>query len=283
MTSNIVSIFLDRLELMWLIASSKKKSDSILQLDREYELISKFSQIASNRWEDERMTEMLIWLIISAWKEKQRQILERQTVFLEENITREELSNNLCELTKEIAPYYNQYWEWFSATKLVKEFETEQIIELIWNLTEKELAIDLWSANWTTTRLLAKKWFTKVIGIDISPDMIKESEKKKQLESEEYKKADLFKWIPEKDESVDLLVSNFWTASQIDIDLKEVNRVLKKWWVAYLSFYNKDFINAKWWQPWQWSLEPIKNPEDDILEVPLLLNWDIKFLQNLIV
>ena len=29
-----------------------------------------------------------------------------------------------------------------------------------------------------------------------------------------------------------------------------------------------------WWQPWQWSIEAIINPEDDILEVPIInLDW----------
>ncbi len=270
MTSSIATIFLNRLELMWLIASSKRKSEAILQLDREYELISKFSEIAKNDWWNEKMVEMLIWLITAAWKEKQRQILWRDTVFVKENISKEELNNNLLDLTKDIAPFYNEYWDWFSSTKLAKEYELESIEDLIKTIENKGVAIDLWCANWTTSRLLSNKWFNKVIWFDISPDMLKEAEKSKISDKEVYRKANLFEWIQMGDNSVDLVVSDFWTASQIDIKLTEIDRVLKKWGKAYLSFYNKDYMNANWWQPWQWSLEPVKNPEDDILEVPLL-------------
>lgn len=56
--------------------------------------------------------------------------------------------------------------------------------------------------------------------------------------------------------------------------ISEVWRVLKKWWKAFLSFYNKKAIMNDWWQPWQWSIEAIINPEDDILEVPIInLDW----------
>ncbi len=38
-TENISSLFIERQKLMWMIASSKRKAESILQLWREYELI----------------------------------------------------------------------------------------------------------------------------------------------------------------------------------------------------------------------------------------------------
>jgi len=270
MTSNIATIFLDRLKLMWLIASSKRKSEAILQLNREYELIYKFSEIAKNDWWNEKMVEMLIWLITAAWKEKQRQILWRDTVFVKENLSKEELTNNLLNLTKDIAPFYNEYWDWFSSTKLAKEYELESIRELIWTIDTKNIAIDLGCANGTTSRLLSISWFNKVVWFDISPDMLEEANKSKVSDTENYIEFNLFEWIPMGDNTVDLVVSDFWTASQIDLQLWEIDRVLNKWGKAYLSFYNKDYINANWWQPWQWSLEPVKNPEDDILEVPLL-------------
>ena len=94
-TAKISALFLDRLKLMWLIASSKRNSEAILQLGREYELIKKFSELTKEQKWDYKMVEMLIWLITASWKEKQRQILSRSSVFVRENIDSSELLSNL--------------------------------------------------------------------------------------------------------------------------------------------------------------------------------------------
>lgn len=276
MTSKIASIFLDRLILMWQIASSKRKSEAILQLDREYDLIMKFSEIAKNSWEDERMMQMLIWLITATWKEKQRQILDRKNVFVQEEISLEELRNNLLSLTSEVAESYSKYWDWFNATKLARGMELDLLKE---NLPEnKWVAIDLWCANWDITRFLSSKWFSQVNGYDVSPNMIREAKKLNWWKGISYMEADLFNWIPEKDNSVDLVVANFWSASEINDDIiNEVNRILKKWWKAFLSFYNSESLMDKWWQPWQSSIETVINTENDFIEIPIVnKNWTHK-------
>lgn len=269
MTSKIASIFLDRLILMWQIASSKRKSEAILQLDREYDLIMKFSEIAKNSWEDERMMQMLIWLITAAWKEKQRQILDRKNIFVKEEITQEELRRNLLSLTSEVAENYSDYWDWFNATKLARSMELGLLKE---NLPEnKWVAIDLWCANWDITRFLSSEWFFKVNWYDVSPDMIREAKKLNWWYNIWYIESDLVEWIPEKNNSIDLVVANFWSASEInDGIINEVNRILKKWWKAFLSFYNSESLMDKWWQPWQSSMETVINTENDFIEIPII-------------
>lgn len=274
-TSKMSILFLDRLELMWLIASSKRNSEAILQLDREYELIKKFSELAEEKWEDKQMIEMLIWLITASWKEKQRQILDRNSVFVKENIDHNKLLSNLLELTKLVANNYDEYWNWFSATNMAREFENNMLKDVIWTVKNKWVCLDLWCANWWTTRLLSWLWFEKVIWYDVSPDMLNVWTWLNNHDKVEYVEHNLFKWIPQKDNSADFIVSNFWSASEVHPNIiSEVWRVLKKWWKAFLSFYNKKAIMNDWWQPWQWSIEAIINPEDDILEVPIInLYW----------
>jgi len=270
-TSKMSTLFLDRLELMWLIASSKRNSEAILQLDREYELIKKFSQLAEEKWEDKQMIEMLIWLITASWKEKQRQILGRNSVFVKEDINQETLLSNLLELTKLVANSYDKYSAWFSATNMAKKFENDILRDLIWTIKNKWLCLDLWCANWWTTKLMSQLWFEKVIWYDVSPDMINVWNSLKNQDNIEYIEHNLFNWITQKDNSADLIVSDFWAASEINPNIfPEIWRVLKTWWKTFLSFYNKEAIMNDWWQPWQWSIKAVINSEDDILEVPVI-------------
>lgn len=272
-TTDMSSLFLERQKLMWLIASSKRNSEAILQLDREYELILKFWEIANSIWEDERMIEMLIWLITAAWKEKQKKILERSSVFVKENIPIEILKKNLLELTDLVAEKYDDYWEWFDATKMAREFEMWLLENSISEMNNKWLAIDLWCANWKNTKTISDLWFEKVIWYDISPKMIEVAMSNNKLENLEYIEYDLFLWIPLENDSVDLVISNFWSASEISENIiPEIDRVLKKWWKAFFSFYNKNALMNDWWQPWQWSIEAVINTEDDIIEVPVV-DW----------
>lgn len=235
-TTNISTLFLERQKLMWLIASSKRNSEAILQLDREYELILKFWEIANSMWEDERMIEMLIWLITAAWKEKQKKILERNSVFVREDIPIEKLKQNLLELTELVAENYDDYWEWFDATKMAKEFEMWLIKDLTSSISNKNLALDLWCANWKNTRLIKELWFEKVIWYDISPKMLEIAKRDNWFGNCNFLEQDLFDWIPMEDNSTDLIISNFWSASEINENIiSEINRVLKTWWKAFLS------------------------------------------------
>ncbi len=230
----------------------------------------KFSEIAQEKWEDKNMIEMLIWLITAAGKEKQRKILERDNVFVKEDISKTELKSNLLELTDLVAESYDEYWEWFFATKIAREFENELIKEILDETDLNSLILDLWCANWKSTNFIASNWFKRVIGLDISAKMI-EVAKQNKLDNCDFHECDLSDWIPYNNQSIDLIISNFWAASSVNEDIfREVNRVLKRGWKAFLSFYNKDALVNQWWQPWQSSIEAVMNPNDDIIEVPII-------------
>lgn len=62
--------------------------------------------------------------------------------------------------------------------------------------------------------------------------------------------------IPAEDASVDFVVANFGSASEISSDIfPEISRVLTSGGVAYLSFYNNSALSNTWWQPGQTSIE----------------------------
>lgn len=99
--------------------------------------------------------------------------------------------------------------------------------------------------------------------------MIQEAVKDK-WENEEYNVHDISEGIPHADESIDFLVVSLWSAWEVHPDiLKEVSRVLKKWWKAWLSFYNKDAFAHEAWQPQMNTLEVVINPLANIAEVPV--------------
>ena len=266
----IVRAFMYRQEFMGLIAASKKEWDSILQLEREWEVIKNAGNIAIEAWEDEKYTEMLVWMITAAAKEKQRKILGRDTVFVKEILTQEESRNNLLVLTEIVAEKYDQYWKDFSATKLTREEEIRGIEKAAESVKNKWVAIDLGTANGSIVRKLAEQGFEKVYWYDVSPDMIRVANQLKTRTSETYTEVDLSTGIPMAEASVDFLVSSFGSAGEVHLDIiHEVNRVLKPGGKAWLSFYNTDAFAHIWWQPQQTSLEVIYNPIAQILEVPV--------------
>ena len=268
-TESILDLIGKRQNLMWIIAESKRRSDPILMLDREYELLHKFS---SRAWEfgmTPEEIEFLVWTITAFAKNKQQTLLGRDNVFIHEYISPEQLRANLLELTEIASKSYESYWDKFSATRFYRLYERRLIDDATSNV-EHGLALDLWCADWETSLLLAKKWFDSVIGFDVSPHMIESAKSRNAVPNVQYREADLFNWIPVKDGSVDFVNANFWAASEVNDDIFfEVRRVLKKWWTAFLSFYNKDALLNQWWQPMQHSIEVIVNTVANIVEVPI--------------
>lgn len=80
---------------------------------------------------------MIMWLITAAGKEKQRKILGRDSVFVEENIDRVTLTDNLLRLTKKVARSYENYGDDFSATKFTRNIEMEGIKRMIQSIDSK--------------------------------------------------------------------------------------------------------------------------------------------------
>lgn len=137
-------------------------------------------------------------------------------------------------------------------------------------MESKDVAVDLWSADGAITWMLAKSNFKSVRWFDISPDMINVAKEKNPHSNIDYTCVDLFWGIPQEDATVDFLVANFGSASEVHPDiLSEASRVLKQWWKAVLSFYNNDSITSLWWQPTLNWVEAVLNKDSKILEVPV--------------
>ena len=267
----IIRTFMFRQEFMGLIAASKKEWDPILQLEREWEVIKNAGNIAKESGEDEQYTEMLVWMITAAAKEKQRKILGRDSVFIDEGINTWVLRNNAIELRDSVAESYEKYGVWFDSTQLAQRNERRQLLDLIRMDEQRWSAISLMSADGSIWRILVNEWFKKVQWLDISPKMIKVS---RSLALSEWETYDLFEPslpIPVEEASTDLVIADFWAASELDEHLlSEVKRVLKPGGKAYLSYYNSDAFAHTWWQPWQTSIEAILNTASPVLEVPLI-------------
>lgn len=275
-TNTLVRLLWTRQQLMELIASSKRQSEAILQLDREYILIEYFKWVAKEIWLDPDCVTQYIWLITAAGKETQRQILNRDTVFIAETLSPETLRTNLLALTESVASQYDNYWKEFSATRLMREYETTRIMELGSTIEDKWVFLDIGCANGNLTEQVANCGFNKSIWYDISPVMIATANSTNQKRGT-YKVYDIFLWIPQDNNSVDFIVVNFGAASEVSADIfPEISRVLKVGWKAYLSFYNNNALSNIWWQPWQTSIEWVKNPLCDIIEVPIITNDGVK-------
>lgn len=86
-TESILELFGKRQELMGIIAESKRRSDPILMLDREYELLHKFSARAWEFGMTPEEIEFLVWTITAFAKNKQQALLGRDNVFIHEYIS----------------------------------------------------------------------------------------------------------------------------------------------------------------------------------------------------
>ena len=278
-TQNIVAEFSIRQKAMEDIANAKiAETDgalsfvdlSVIRFDREAELLQKYHDEAVEKWEDPELIKMLIWYLMYAGKMKQLKILWKESVYWKEVISDKILLSNLLELTWMVAKTYDSYGEWFWATTLVRELELDLMKEVADSVQNKGIAIDLWSANGTTTKNISDMWFKQVTWYEVCPNMIDVANKKNWWKGVNFENANLFEWIPHENNSVDFLVANFWSASEINKDiLPEVDRVLAQWGKAILSFYNADSITESWWQPLQNGIEPILNAKSNILEVPI--------------
>ncbi len=260
-----------RQEFMGLIAASKKQWDAILQLEREWEVIKHAGIIARESGEDEKYTEMLVWMITAAAKEKQRKILGRKSVFVDEWITVWMLRSNAIALRDSVAANYGKYGTWFDSTQLAQKNERRQILDTVQGYEQRWSAISLMSADGSIWRMLASEWFKSVQWFDISQRMVDVSRSLITSGWEAYGLFDPSLSIPAEDASTDLIIADFWAASELDENLlSEIKRILKPGGKAHLSYYNSDAFAHTWWQPWQTSIEAVLNTTSPVLEVPLI-------------
>lgn len=78
-----------------------------------------------------------MWLITAAGKEKQRTILGRDSVFVEERVERADLTANLLRLTQRVARTYDNYGDNFNATKFSRRIEMDEIRRMVRSVAMK--------------------------------------------------------------------------------------------------------------------------------------------------
>jgi len=270
-TDQMVDLFCERQKVMREIAEAKNGSgDTNLPIylpQREQELISRYQRTAEENNVDPNMMGMLMSMLMSAAKFAQMEILNRKTILDVERPSKTLLRGNLMSLTAEVAATYGKYDEQAEGTHIecVRE---RQLLENLTDLRQGNIAINLGCADGTHVTDIIRKKFKRVIGYDLSPDMITCA--KKKYPDCEFHVHDLDENIPIEDASVDLVVANFGAASEVCVNLwQEMSRVLQPGGCAYLSFYNKDALVTRWWTPWSNSFKITINPHNDTIMVPL--------------
>src|SRR3989344_977236 len=185
------------------------------------------------------------------------------------------LKENLLKLTQKIAVSYDErYDSRYFATHAYLEYEAVLIGSEIGNLEDTSLAIDLGCATGNKSFKLVRI-FDEVVGYDISPEMVVEAEKKRQLKiprnSLRFEIADIENGIPQPDGVVSFIVMNLGTAGDVrNIEgvLRDIYRVLKPGGKAFLSFYNRDaLIYRLEFIPWPLGLAAEINLRKNCLEV----------------
>ncbi|HUC63014.1 MAG TPA: methyltransferase domain-containing protein [Alphaproteobacteria bacterium] len=199
---------------------------------------------------------------------------------LEGEARRRELKENLLRLTAAIAEKYDaSYTERHLATESYRRFEDDLLAAEISKLEPKALALDLGCATGAVAFRLARD-FERVKGFDLSPDMLKVAERKRQAMPRasgsrvSFERVDLVEdAFPVEDGSVSLAVMNLGTASDVmDIEavLAKIGRALAPKGRFLLSFYNADALVYKCgFVPWRVSLAAVQNPYTDCLDVQI--------------
>lgn len=182
----------------------------------------------------------------------------------------------LLRLTKAVAEKYDDgYSREFFSTKIYLRFEKMEMGRIIADIDNHDLAIDLGCATGIKSLMLAES-FKKVIGYDVSEDMITVANSKLEkvdgnTDRISFVLADLEEGIPQSDNSVSLVIMNLGTGSDIrNIDhlLAETYRVLRPGGAFIFSFYNSDSLISKLgFLPWPNSLAASVDPDKQCLEV----------------
>lgn len=158
---------------------------------------------------------------------------------------------NLLQLTANVAAKYDEgYGKGCLGSKLYFSFEKKILMGMFGtNEGDNELAIDLGCSTGIMAFKIAPN-FQRVIGYDISPEMIAVAEGKKtpQTAHVEFVNADIEAGINLPDNSVSLAIMNMGTASDIrnlEGVLENLQRVLKPGGHFFLSFYNTEGLFYK--------------------------------------
>ena len=202
---------------------------------------------------------------------------------LDEKSRESYLKENLLTLTAAAAvDYDSQYAQQFLATKLHAEFSKRIIFGLMSELKKRSLAIDLGCATGIISYEIAP-FFDKVIGYDISPDMVRVAQSKNTANTDhvEFIEKDLEDGFNLSSNSVSLAVMNMGTASDIkNIEnvLKSLNHCLHPEGKFLLSFYNSEsLLQLFGFLPWPMQIAAHIDQDKQCLEV--YCDNDLYFIQ----
>jgi len=276
---HIVALLAQRMELARQVERYKRhRGQPIIRFEVEDDRLNKIAGLARERGLNPNFLFSLFYSIIAESCRVQINQMQIEPVVVED-ISLQQLKDNLLSLTKEIAPLYDQsYGQDFFATKLYLELEESTFkreIGTLKGLDNLDLAVDLGCATGKITFKLAES-FRRVIGYDISEAMIQEARNKLgrgSYSNVEFKVADIDEGILEENESVSLAVMNLGTASDVT-NLRRVlagiRRILKPNGRFILSFYNSSALLYKcWFIPWPVSLAASINHVKHCLDVRL--------------
>lgn len=194
---------------------------------------------------DPRQAQRIFREIIEISCEIQEQMLEepKEPDFVDEEDVHKELRQNLLRLTKLVAPTYEEKYGG-TATRVYREFEQRMVDRVLRDLPHRGIVLDLGCATGKLTRHIAP-YFKRVVGLDLSPAMIEEAQKRNVSSKIEFLVHDVEQDLPFESESVSFVLMNMGTASDIlelHFVLQEIARVLKQGGAAFLSFYNEEAL-----------------------------------------
>ena len=186
-------------------------------------------------------------------------------------IPAETLRQNLLELTEATAANYDEYCtgDGTNAMRAYRAGEHLKIEKAIsHDLPGRECAIDLGCATGQVTELLERHFLT-VRAFDCSPHMCTEAQRRRTWkDGVSFEGHDLSTGIPATDASVDFVVANFGSASEMGPNLlPEIRRVLKPGGRALLSHYNSDALLNYWFYPWPSTVRARLNRHNGTIEV----------------
>ncbi len=279
---HLVEVIAQRKKLVLKVGEEKQgKGDHIVRTGIEDGRLEEAQTWARQKGLNPHFMHALLYMIIDeSCKVQTEQLQDHPELADLGNIDEEtwylSLKRNLLELTKAIAPEYDQkYDEGYFATHCYLDFERQQLARVIESLNHKEIAVDLGCATGRIALSLATD-FERVIGYDLSPAMIEQARSKcdqQGLTNVDLEVADAEQAIPLADSSVSLVVMNLGTASDIraiDKLMVEVDRILKPGGVAFLSFYNAEALFYRvGFLPWPTGLAAEINLQKHCLDVQI--------------
>lgn len=251
---HLVEVIAQRKKLVLQVGEEKRVyKGRIVRAGVEEERLREVQSWAVQKGLNPHFVHALLYLIIDESCKAQTEQLQNQPdppelVSQSDDEWYEVLKRNLLELTRAVAPTYDQkYDEAYFATHCYLDFEREQLIRLIQELPHRHSVVDLGCATGRIALGFASQ-FEQAIGFDLSPAMIDQATAKLSqmgLTNVTLSVTDIEEGVPISDGSASLVVMNLGTASDVRAIgevMVEIRRILRPGGAILLSFYNADAL-----------------------------------------